>query len=110
MGPAQENRMSEEVSEKQCPRCGAKNSVAELPQPAEATRESFADVLRQVARPVTEAQGEVDHELGRLLAGEANDLHQVQIAMEKSQIQFQLLLQTRNKLLQAYQEILRMQV
>ena len=45
-----------------------------------------------------------------LAVGENNNLHQVMLQLEKTKISFQLALQVRNRLLEGYQEIMRMQV
>jgi flagellar hook-basal body complex protein FliE len=46
----------------------------------------------------------------RLAAGEVGNLHQVMLRMEESRLAFQLMLQVRNRLLESYQEVMRMQV
>jgi len=46
----------------------------------------------------------------RLAAGEVQNLHQVMIHMEEAKTSFQLILQVRNRLLDAYQEVMRMQI
>jgi flagellar hook-basal body complex protein FliE len=46
----------------------------------------------------------------QLAAGETQSLHQVMIALEEARVGVQLLVQVRNRLLEAYQEVLRMQV
>jgi flagellar hook-basal body complex protein FliE len=52
--------------------------------------------------------GEV--QLQQLAAGEPVNLHQVMIGLEESRMSFQLLMQVRNRLLEGYQEVMRMQV
>ncbi len=46
----------------------------------------------------------------KLLAGEPVDLHQVMLQMEESFVNLNLALQVRNKIIEAYQEIQRMQI
>ena len=46
----------------------------------------------------------------RLAVGDVQNLHQVMINMEEAKASFQLLLQVRNRLLDAYQEVMRMQI
>ncbi len=48
--------------------------------------------------------------LQKLALGDATNLHQVMIQLEESRIAFQLTMQVRNRLLEAYQEVMRMQV
>lgn len=49
-------------------------------------------------------------DLQQLALGEARNLHEVMIRLEESRISFQLAMQVRSRLLEAYQEVMRMQV
>jgi len=49
-------------------------------------------------------------DLQQLAAGDVQNLHQVMIRLEESRLSFQLLLQVRNRLLEAYQDVMKMQV
>ena len=51
-----------------------------------------------------------DAGLQQLALGDASNLHQVMINLEQARLSFQLLVQVRNRALEAYQEIIRMQV
>jgi flagellar hook-basal body complex protein FliE len=51
-----------------------------------------------------------DNDVRMLAAGQATSLHDVMIHMEEAKLSFQLLAQVRNRLLDAYQEVMRMQV
>lgn len=70
---------------------------------------TFADLLEDAIHEANRLQKDSDDQIGKLLAGEETDLHTVLIAMQKAQISFQLLMQVRNKIVEAYQEISRMQ-
>lgn len=48
--------------------------------------------------------------LSRMASGEGGNLHRVMLEMEAVRMQFELLMQVRNRLLDAYQEVMRMQV
>lgn len=48
--------------------------------------------------------------LQELAAGRSNNIHHVMLALEDAKLSFQLLIQVRNKLLEGYQDILRMQI
>ncbi len=52
----------------------------------------------------------VDADLQRLALGDAQNLHQVMINLEEAKLSFQLLVQVRNHALEAYQEIMKMQI
>ena len=53
---------------------------------------------------------DADRQLQQLAAGATDNLHQVMLAMEDAKLSFQLLLQVRNHVLDAYQDLLRTQV
>jgi flagellar hook-basal body complex protein FliE len=70
--------------------------------------QSFGQLLGQAMQDVNTLHHAADGGAARLAAGEDVDIHQVMIAMEKANISFGLALQVRSKLLEAYQEIMRM--
>jgi flagellar hook-basal body complex protein FliE len=66
---------------------------------------------------VSSALGEVNQQLltsqtdlQQLATGNAQNLHQIMIRLEESRLSFQLLLTVRNRLLEAYQDVMKMQV
>jgi flagellar hook-basal body complex protein FliE len=71
---------------------------------------SFGDVLKNAISTVNEVQKQSDVEIQKLMAGETQDLHTTMIAVQKADMSFQMMMQVRNKIVQAYQEIMRMQV
>lgn len=72
--------------------------------------ESFQQTLQNVVDGLNQLQAEADTSSARLAAGEAVELHEVLLAQEKASMSFQLAMQVRNKVVEAYQEIMRMQV
>jgi flagellar hook-basal body complex protein FliE len=72
--------------------------------------EGFTQVIGDMVGKVNEMQNQADKAIQKLATGESKGLHEVMIAMEKSSISFQFLSQVRNKAVEAYQEIMRMQV
>ncbi len=70
--------------------------------------ESFGDFLSQAIDGVNSLQKDSGQATESLMKGEAADLHQVMIAAEKAGISFDLLLEIRKRLLEAYQNIVRM--
>jgi flagellar hook-basal body complex protein FliE len=80
-------------------------------QPIDAgTRPSFENELVRFVGEVNARQGSSSKAVQGLLAGENVPLHQAVIAMEEANVSFQLLVEVRNKLLESYQELMRMQV
>jgi flagellar hook-basal body complex protein FliE len=70
----------------------------------------FGEVLKDAISTVNELQKQSDQEIQKLMTGESQDLHTTVIAMQKADLSFQMMMQVRNKIVQAYQEIMRMQV
>jgi flagellar hook-basal body complex protein FliE len=78
-----------------------------------APRSSGLDFAGWLQKSLTEANqqiAEADRQVARLAAGDSDNLHQVMIALEEAKLSFQLMVQVRNKLLESYQDILRMQI
>lgn len=73
-------------------------------------QKSFATVLKQSIEKINETQNQSDAMTEKLARGENIDLHQVMIASQKASISMQAALEVRNKVIEAYQETMRMQV
>lgn len=85
------------------------SGVVNTPTPAQAQK-SFASVLKESLNQVNEAQNQSDVMTEKLAKGENVDLHQVMIASQKASITMSATLEIRNKVIEAYQEVMRMQV
>jgi flagellar hook-basal body complex protein FliE len=72
--------------------------------------ESFQKLLGSAVDTLNKLQLEADVSAAKLAAGEAVELHEVLIATEKASIAVQLAVQVKNKVVEAYQEVMRMQV
>ncbi len=55
-------------------------------------------------------QKESDNAVRNLATGEETDIHKTMITMEKAEISFQLMMAVRNKIITAYETIMRMQI
>lgn len=75
-----------------------------------ATSGNFSDHLKASMKTVEGLGREAGQSVERFLNGEGEELHQAALAMQKAEISFDLFMQTRNKVVQAYQEIMRMQL
>ena len=69
----------------------------------------FLKTLKSFYCQVDEQIKEADQKTAEFAVGNIHDIHEIMIASEKAGLSFKLLLQIRNKLLEAYQEIMRMQ-
>jgi flagellar hook-basal body complex protein FliE len=67
--------------------------------------ETLASAMQQVDDLHSAAQGQVES----LLKGNGTDVHSAMIAVEKAELSFELMMQVRNKILQAYQQVSNMQ-
>ena len=70
---------------------------------------NFLETLQQSMDQVESAQGDAAIQVAQLLNGKGADLHSAMIAVEKADLSFQLMMQVRNKIVQAYQQISNMQ-
>jgi flagellar hook-basal body complex protein FliE len=71
---------------------------------------SFSSVLTQFVEGVNDKQVAAGESVRGLISGQDVSLHQAMIAMEEASVSFQLIVEVRNKLLESYQELMRMQV
>lgn len=85
------------------------STIRPNPQPGTAA-ESFGQALSQAVSDLETLQQDADLSIQKLATGEDIDIHEVMIAVEKAALALELTLQVRNKLVEAYQEIMRMQV
>jgi flagellar hook-basal body complex protein FliE len=69
----------------------------------------FGSMLKNAVGQVDEFHAQASEKLGTLLGGGDVDVHSAMIAVEKADLSFQLMMQVRNKVVQAYQEVSRMQ-
>ena len=87
-------------------------SLPSLNQPVKpgADLSSFKDTLSQFVTSVNNLQHKASDTETSFLKGDITDIHQVMIAVEEASTAFELLMEIRNKLLDSYQQISRMQV
>ncbi len=77
---------------------------------AGASGETFVATLKDALAKINEAQSQADVSVQSLLTGHSTNLHETMIALQKADVSFQLMLQVRNKIVGAYEEIMRMQL
>lgn len=71
-----------------------------------AFKNMFADAVQKVDAFQKNAGASVD----RFLTGEGEEIHNVALATQRAEFSFELFMQVRNKMVSAYQEVMRMQV
>ncbi len=88
-------------------------SPVEVPQslsPTLPSQGSFSHLLGNLVEDVNAKQVAAGDAVHGLLSGQNVSLHQAMIAMQEANVSFQLMVEVRNKLLESYQELMRMQV
>ena len=70
---------------------------------------NFADSLKQALEEVNELQNQSTEVIENALDGDLTDVHSAMLALQKADLSFQLMLQVRNKLVQAYRDVMRLQ-
>jgi len=89
--------------------------VPSFPKPTteqipEVDKDSFGDMLKNAIDSINGLQDEAGEAQDKFVRGEAAELHQVMIAAEKAGLSFDLLLEIRKRLVEAYQDIMRMPI
>jgi len=73
-------------------------------------RPSFSEMVDRSVHNVDAKQKYAGNQVRMLMTGESDNLHQAMIAMEESGVAFNLMMETRNKLMSSYQELMRLRV
>jgi len=77
---------------------------------AKTSEVSFADMLKDTLKDVNNAQLEADEAVQKVLNGETKDIQSTMVALQKADVSLKMMLEVRNKILEAYQEVMRTQV
>lgn len=100
--PVRRPQSTDPISEPTIGIPGAAGEVQQTP--------AFDNVLGTFVNEVNAKQMAATDKVTGLLSGQNVPLHQAMIAMEEASVSFQLMVEVRNKLLEGYQELMRMQV
>jgi len=71
---------------------------------------SFGKVLKSKIEEINKLQLDADNAIAKVELSDSGSIHEAMIALEKADISFKTMLQVRNKILEAYQEVMRIQV
>jgi flagellar hook-basal body complex protein FliE len=77
--------------------------------PSTSSEPGFRDVLHSAIDDIQQLEGKAEAKVAGVLEGSGTDVHSALIAVEKADLSFQLMMQVRNKIVSAYEEISRMQ-
>ncbi len=78
--------------------------------PSDPQGPSFAKALSESMERVNTLQQEADLAIEKLSTGESNNVHSAMLAVGKADLAFRMTMQVRNKIVEAYQEVMRMQI
>ena len=94
------------------PSIGIPETVLKNPQPVQQgpDRVEFKELLNTAIKSVSDTQTGADEMISKLAAGQNIELHNVMLAAQKASLTLQLALQIKNKVTDAYSEIMRMQI
>jgi flagellar hook-basal body complex protein FliE len=70
----------------------------------------FGDLLKQAMSEVNEASATAEGEARNLMVGDSADMHSAMLAVQKADLSFQMMMAVRSKLIDAYREVMRMQM
>lgn len=80
-------------------------------QPQSASQNAFTDMLKHAVNAVNDQQNQADKLATAFQKGDPNvQMSQVMLSMQKASVSFQAMVEVRNRLVSAYQEIMNMQV
>ncbi|MBE9547037.1 MAG: flagellar hook-basal body complex protein FliE [Proteobacteria bacterium] len=89
------------------------SSLAEAVKPrggGESDKGSFGAALKDAVGEINRLQLDADRAITNVEMGNTGSIHEAIVALEKAEISFKTMMVVRNKILEAYQEIMRMQV
>jgi len=89
------------------------SSVSGAPGKSAAAREdenSFGTLLRDKIQEINQLKLDADDAIAKVEISDSGSIHEAMIALEKADISFRAMMQVRNRMLEAYQEVMRMQV
>ena len=70
--------------------------------------DAFSSILQQSVRNVSQLQGDAEASINQFISGEQEDPHTTMLAVQRASLSFDMFVQVRNKVVQAYQEVMKM--
>jgi len=102
----------EDLEQFQLPKIG--EGISKSPSatfsPSSTNSPTFTDLIGDLVREVDNKGKTSVRELKKVMTGEVDNLHQSMVAMQEASISFTLMVEVRNKLMESYQQVMRMQV
>ncbi|WP_025270277.1 flagellar hook-basal body complex protein FliE [Hippea sp. KM1] len=86
------------------------SQIESKPKKEKIEGDSFADILKKSLDEVNKLQNKADESIKDIAAGKMENIQDAVMAIEKADVSLKLLTEIRNKAIEAYKEIMRMQV
>lgn len=81
----------------------------EIPGTKPTSEKGFGDLLSENLEKANQIQLQADQAAKEMIAGKSKNIHETMLMLEKADMSFRLMMQVRNKIIDAYKEIMRMQ-
>ena len=91
-------------------RPGVRMGTTAYTQKNNGVQDSFADYLKAQIKDVNHTQVEANEAVTAMVTGRSHNIHETMIALDKADVSFRMLMKVRNKAVEAYQEVMRMQI
>ena len=91
-------------------RPGVRVGQTAFSQKSNGVQKSFSDSLKAQITDVNHTQLEANEAVTAMVTGRSHNIHETMIALDKADVSFRMLTKVRNKAVEAYQEIMRMQI
>lgn len=79
-------------------------------QPAPLGDGSFSNVVQKFIADTNSQQIQADQAIERLATGQSDSIHETMLSLAKADLSFRVFMEVRNKVIEAYQEVMRMQM
>lgn len=89
---------------------GPAGAASPAPRTQKPDAPSFSELLKESIAEVNDLKLEADEAIEKLATGKSSDIQGTIMALEKADISFKLMMEVRNKIVSAYQEVMRTQV
>lgn len=92
------------------PQVGFQLPTPNAPSSTKDVSQSFAQTVSKFVGEVNQQQQVASEQIQQLADGKTENLHEVVLAVTQADLSFQMMLEVRNRLLDTYQELMRMQI
>ena len=86
------------------------DNIGKVAKPGKATGPSFEQTLKSFMTDVNEMQNKASESIDKLASGEITDVHQVMTSFEEANTAFNMMMEIRNKVMEAYQQVMQMRL